>query len=126
MTIAEYNLYVAKQGLGMNSLSNHSYGLTAYFFALPPHTPNTSKKDSDFDKILDDLFRTGAKNIKQMGHDIVQDTPATKLILDELLEEVDDEILNVAMIDEEAAFNPTKDLEELERLLAMIPQSNFT
>ncbi|GJX70357.1 hypothetical protein Tco_0307528, partial [Tanacetum coccineum] len=28
MTIAEYNLYVAKQGLGMNPLSNHSYGFT--------------------------------------------------------------------------------------------------
>ncbi|GJY84213.1 hypothetical protein Tco_0497589 [Tanacetum coccineum] len=34
-------------------------------------------------------------------------------------------ILNVAIIDEEADFNPTKDLEELERLLAMRPQSNF-
>ncbi|GJX84708.1 hypothetical protein Tco_0335482, partial [Tanacetum coccineum] len=50
--------------------------------------------------------------------------PATKLILDELLEEFGDEILNVATIDEEA--DPTKDLEELERLLAMRPQSNFT
>ncbi|GJX94399.1 hypothetical protein Tco_0348985 [Tanacetum coccineum] len=52
--------------------------------------------------------------------------PATKSILDELLEEFGDEILNVAMIDEEADFNPIKDLEELERLLAMRPQSNFT
>ncbi|GKC88396.1 hypothetical protein Tco_1149045, partial [Tanacetum coccineum] len=74
MTIAEYNLYVAKQGLGMNPLSNHSYGFTPIFFAQPPHTPNTSKKDSDFDKILDDLFRTGAKHMKRLGHDIVQDS----------------------------------------------------
>ncbi|GJY37214.1 hypothetical protein Tco_0422592 [Tanacetum coccineum] len=188
ITIAEYNLYVAKQGLGINLLS-HSYGFTPYFFAQPPHTPNTSKKDSDFDKILDDLFRTGAENIKRMGHDIVQDSiweqdddseedqeedgddedtfdmwditvedverirkffnvpdeivqplipepihttppnddyvaPATKSILDELLEEFGDEILNVATIYEEA--DPTKDLKELERLLAMRPQSNFT
>ncbi|GJX98252.1 hypothetical protein Tco_0355271 [Tanacetum coccineum] len=110
MTIAEYNLYVAKQGLGMNPLR--------------------------------------AENIKRMGHDIEEyqeddgddeDTlinihttppnddyvaPATKSILDELLEEFGDEILNVATIDEEA--DPTKDLEELERLLAMRPQSNFT
>ncbi|GJX74364.1 hypothetical protein Tco_0312959 [Tanacetum coccineum] len=50
--------------------------------------------------------------------------PATKSILDELLEEFGDEILNVATIDEEA--DPTKDLEKLERLLAMRPQSNFT
>ncbi|GKE21036.1 hypothetical protein Tco_1432548, partial [Tanacetum coccineum] len=49
--------------------------------------------------------------------------PATKSILDKLLEEFGDEILNIAMIDEEA--DPTMDLEELERLLAMRPQSNF-
>ncbi|GJZ62931.1 zf-CCHC domain-containing protein [Tanacetum coccineum] len=48
---------------------------------------------------------------------------ASKSILDELLEEFGDEILNVATIDEEAG--PTKDLEELERILAMRPQSNF-
>ncbi|GJQ92743.1 hypothetical protein Tco_0003882 [Tanacetum coccineum] len=36
-----------------------------------------------------------------------------------------DEILNVTMVDDEADFNPTKDLEELERLLAKEPQSNF-
>ncbi|GKF03400.1 hypothetical protein Tco_0030323 [Tanacetum coccineum] len=161
MTIATYNLYVAKQGLGMNALSNHSYGFTPQFFAQPPHTPNTTMKDSDFDNILDDLFRTGSENIKRMRHDIVQDSiweqdddseedkeeddeivqplilepihttppnddyvaPATKSILDELLEEFGDEILNVATIDEEA--DPTKDLEELERLLAMRLQSNF-
>ncbi|GJR20228.1 galactan beta-1,4-galactosyltransferase GALS3-like protein [Tanacetum coccineum] len=52
--------------------------------------------------------------------------PATQSILDKLLEKFGDEILNVAMIEEEADFNPTKDLEELERLLAMRPQSNFT
>ncbi|GKB05641.1 hypothetical protein Tco_0833836, partial [Tanacetum coccineum] len=147
----------------MNQLSNHSYGFTPKFFAQPPPTPNTSKKDSDFDKILDDLFRTRAENMKRMGHDIVQDSiweqnddseedqeeddeivqplipepinttplddhyvaPATKSILDELfdelLEEIRDEILNVTMVDDEADFNPTKDLEELERLLAKEP-----
>ncbi|GJV01797.1 putative reverse transcriptase domain-containing protein [Tanacetum coccineum] len=51
--------------------------------------------------------------------------PATKSILDELLEEFRDEILNITMVDEEVNFNPTKDLEELERLLAKEPQSNF-
>ncbi|GJS09016.1 hypothetical protein Tco_0365812 [Tanacetum coccineum] len=51
--------------------------------------------------------------------------PAIKSMLDELLEEFGDEILNVTMVDEEADFNPSKDLEELERLLAMRPQSNF-
>ncbi|GJR17254.1 hypothetical protein Tco_0965781 [Tanacetum coccineum] len=52
--------------------------------------------------------------------------PATKSMLDELLEEFRNESLNVTMVDEEADFNPTKDLEELERLLAMRPHSNFT
>ncbi|GKE91441.1 hypothetical protein Tco_1572536 [Tanacetum coccineum] len=131
----------------MNQLSNHSYGFTLQFLAQPPPS---IKKDSDFDKILDDLFRTGAENMKRMGHDIVQDsiweqdddseedqkedepihtTPpnddyvalATKSILDELLEEFGDEILNVTMVDDEADFNPTKYLEELERLLAKEP-----
>ncbi|GJS37968.1 retrovirus-related pol polyprotein from transposon TNT 1-94 [Tanacetum coccineum] len=46
---------------------------------------------------------------------------ATKSILDKLLEEFRDEILNVTIVDDEADFNPTKDLEELERLLAKEP-----
>nr|GEV94691.1 hypothetical protein [Tanacetum cinerariifolium] len=49
--------------------------------------------------------------------------PATKLILDELLE---DKILNVTMVDKEADFNPTKDIEELERFLANETQSHVT
>ncbi|GKA67261.1 hypothetical protein Tco_0767069 [Tanacetum coccineum] len=55
-----------------------------------------------------------------------EQAPATKSILDKLLQEFQDEILNVTMVDDEADFNPTKDLEELERLLAKEPQSNFT
>ncbi|GJT67013.1 hypothetical protein Tco_1018493 [Tanacetum coccineum] len=50
---------------------------------------------------------------------------ATKSILVNF-KEFEDEILNVTMVDDEADFNPTKDLEELERLLAKEPQSNFT
>ncbi|GJY90019.1 hypothetical protein Tco_0505215 [Tanacetum coccineum] len=51
---------------------------------------------------------------------------ATKSIMDELLEEFGNKILNVTMVDEEAYFNPTKGLEEFERLLAMRPQTNLT
>ncbi|GJS38257.1 hypothetical protein Tco_0563300 [Tanacetum coccineum] len=218
MTIAEYNLYVAKQSLKKNSLNNHSYGFTPQFFAQPSHTPNTpvDKKDSGLDEILDDLFRIGADNLKRMGQakvhngyddntskdtnqrnasiceqevdnisdlekeeaqeedgddgesydmwditvkdverirkfltpnvpDVIDDvtqplipktihtTPpdedyvalATQSILDELLKESRDEILNVTMVDEGADFNPTNDIEELERLLAKYPQSYF-
>nr|GFC83375.1 hypothetical protein [Tanacetum cinerariifolium] len=52
--------------------------------------------------------------------------PATKSILDDLLEEFKDEILNVTIVDEGAYCSPTKDLEELERLLAKDPQSHYT
>ncbi|GJV15042.1 hypothetical protein Tco_1360365 [Tanacetum coccineum] len=51
--------------------------------------------------------------------------PATKLILDELFDEFKNKILNVTMVDKEADFNPTKGLEEFERLLAMRPQTNL-
>ncbi|GKE90862.1 hypothetical protein Tco_1571957, partial [Tanacetum coccineum] len=51
---------------------------------------------------------------------------ATKSILDDLLEEFGDEILNVTMVDEGVECSPTKDLEELERLLAKDPQSHYT
>ncbi|GJT00469.1 hypothetical protein Tco_0821638 [Tanacetum coccineum] len=52
--------------------------------------------------------------------------PTTKSLLDDLLEELENDILNVTMVDEEADFNPTKDIEELERLLAKDPQSYLT
>ncbi|GJQ89799.1 hypothetical protein Tco_0000938 [Tanacetum coccineum] len=39
----------------------------------PPNTP-VDKKDFDFDKILDYLFRIEAKNMKRMGQDKLQDS----------------------------------------------------
>ncbi|GKD44148.1 hypothetical protein Tco_1268793 [Tanacetum coccineum] len=177
MTIAEYNLYVAKRGLEKNLLNNHSYGFTPQFFAQPPHTSNTSmdKKDSNFDEILDDLdtnheneeaqVEDGEEgdiyniwditiedierirqfltpNVPDVMGDVIQPlipktihttppdkkyvAPATKPTLNDLLEEFGDEILNVTIVDEEVDFNPTKDIEELERLLAKDPQSCFT
>nr|GEU51642.1 hypothetical protein [Tanacetum cinerariifolium] len=50
----------------------------------------------------------------------------TKSILNEVLEEFKDEILNVTMVDEEADFNPTMDIEELERLIVIDNESYFT
>nr|GEV69204.1 epidermal patterning factor 1 [Tanacetum cinerariifolium] len=63
-----------------------------------------------------------------MGQDIIQDSiweQDDELKEDQEDDEFRDEILNVTMVDEEADFNPTKDLEELERLLDKEPQSNF-
>ncbi|GKB63030.1 hypothetical protein Tco_0919216 [Tanacetum coccineum] len=54
------------------------------------------------------------------------DAPATDPILDELLVEFGDELLDITVVDEEADCNPTKDIEELDRLLAKDPQSYFT
>ncbi|GKB08001.1 hypothetical protein Tco_0836285, partial [Tanacetum coccineum] len=51
--------------------------------------------------------------------------PATKSILDDLLEEFREEILNVTMVDEGADFNPNKDIEELEKLLANDPKPHY-
>nr|GEU58007.1 hypothetical protein [Tanacetum cinerariifolium] len=48
--------------------------------------------------------------------------PAAKLILDEILEEFGDEIVNVTMVNEEVDSKPTRDIEELKRLLAKDPQ----
>ncbi|GKA63066.1 hypothetical protein Tco_0762672 [Tanacetum coccineum] len=121
MTIAEYNLYFAKQGLGMNQLSNHSYRFTPQFFAQTPTTPNTSKKDFDFDKILDDLFRTGAKNMKRHGMIQFRKNLGTEDDSRRIKSKCDNKILLIIEKIQEANFNPTKDLKELERLLAEEP-----
>ncbi|GJY09650.1 hypothetical protein Tco_0377835 [Tanacetum coccineum] len=52
-------------------------------------------------------------------------SPATPSILDELLEGFGDKIMNATMVDEEADSNPTRDIRELERLLAKDPHSYF-
>ncbi|GJS83366.1 hypothetical protein Tco_0749907 [Tanacetum coccineum] len=155
MTIAKFNLYIARQM--KNLLNNPSYGFTPQFFAQPPNIPNTlmDKKDSEFDEILDDLFRIGAKNLRRMGQEKVwngcdnntsRDTnhesgnllnfPIFPLLMNFL--EFDITVEDVELIrqfltpnvpdeiDEEAKFNPTKDIKELERLLAKDPQSYFT
>ncbi|GJS53308.1 hypothetical protein Tco_0626670 [Tanacetum coccineum] len=109
MTIATYNLYVAEQGLGMNALKDVER--IRKFFNVPDEI------DEIVQPLIPEPIHTTPPNDDYVA-------PATKSILDELLEEFGDEILNVATIDEEA--DPTKDLEELERLLAMRPQSNFT
>nr|GFA14715.1 epidermal patterning factor 1 [Tanacetum cinerariifolium] len=51
--------------------------------------------------------------------------PATKPILDELLEEFRDEILNITVDDEKVDCNPIRDIEELEILLTDDTQSHF-
>ncbi|GKA67952.1 hypothetical protein Tco_0767869 [Tanacetum coccineum] len=79
---------------------------------LTPNVPN------EMDEVIKPLIPQPIHTTPPNDHYVA---PATKSILDELLEEFRDEILNVTMVDEEADFNPTKDIEELERLLAKNP-----
>nr|GEV67872.1 hypothetical protein [Tanacetum cinerariifolium] len=64
MTLADYNLYIARQM--KNLLNDHSFSFTPQFFTQAPNTPNipVDKKDSDFDEILDDLFSIRAENLR--------------------------------------------------------------
>ncbi|GJZ23485.1 hypothetical protein Tco_0560944 [Tanacetum coccineum] len=52
--------------------------------------------------------------------------PTTKSIFDELLQGFRNKILNITVVDKEADCNHTKNIEELERLLAKDPQSYLT
>ncbi|GKB12561.1 hypothetical protein Tco_0846484 [Tanacetum coccineum] len=90
-----------------------------------------------FHRNKNDLFRTGAENIKRMGHDIVQDSiwEHDDDSEEDQEEDGDDEdtfyMWDIMVKDVERStigeeVDPTKDLKELERLLAMRPQSNFT
>ncbi|GKC43448.1 hypothetical protein Tco_1061170 [Tanacetum coccineum] len=156
MTIAEYNLYVAKQGLGMNPLRAENMKRMGHdivqdsIWEQDDDSEEDQEEDGDdgdtfdmWDITVEDVERIRKFfNVPDEIDEIVQPlipepihttppnddyvAPATKSILDELLEEFGDEILNVTMVDDEADFNPTKDLEEPERLLAKEPQSNFT
>ncbi|GJU41253.1 hypothetical protein Tco_1194210 [Tanacetum coccineum] len=124
MIITEYNLYVAKQGLGMSPLRAEDIKQMGHDIvqdSIWEHDDDSKEDQEEDDKIVQPLIPEPIHTTPP-NDDYV--APATKSILDKLLEEFGDEILNVATIDEEA--DPTKDLKELERLLAMRPQSNFT
>ncbi|GJY72989.1 hypothetical protein Tco_0477420 [Tanacetum coccineum] len=218
MTIAEYELYVAKQSLRKNRLNDHTDGFTSDFSPCTPN-PLPDDKELSFEEEYNIWVRIGVKNLRKQKETKVKEcdegdiydiwditvedverlrkiltlrtisptptivvqrvsttssprikvvrdeepnndvgsisiqvpdvmdgeiqpsipqsihtpppdkdyvAPATKSILDELLEEFGDEILNVTVVDEGDDFNPTKNLEELERLLAKDPQSYLT
>ncbi|GJX97567.1 hypothetical protein Tco_0353365 [Tanacetum coccineum] len=156
MTIAEYNLYIAKQCLGMNPFRAENMKRMGHDIVQDSiwEQGDDSKEDQEEDVDDGDIFYmwdittedverirkffNASDEIDEIVQPLIPEpihttppnddyvAPATKLILDKLLEDFGDEILNVTMVDEEADFNPTKDLEELERLLAKEPQPNFT
>ncbi|GJR54861.1 hypothetical protein Tco_1405382 [Tanacetum coccineum] len=119
MTINEYLEYEAEKE---RRDTNHESGNLVNFPIFPTANEFASICEQDVDNI-NNLEKEEAQ-VEDAAEDYV--APATKSILDELLEEFEDEILNVTMVDDEADFNPTKDIEELERLLTKYPQSYFT
>ncbi|GJT12031.1 hypothetical protein Tco_0859073 [Tanacetum coccineum] len=56
MTIAEYELYIVKQGLRKNPLNDHSYSFTSNFCDQLPYTPNPQPDDKElsFEEVFDD------------------------------------------------------------------------
>ncbi|GJR13607.1 hypothetical protein Tco_0796259 [Tanacetum coccineum] len=76
--------------------------------------------------VIDNIQPLISKTIHTTPPDEDYVAPTTKSILDDLLEEFEYEILNVTMVDEGEECSPTKDLEELDRLLAKDPQSHYT
>ncbi|GJV18001.1 hypothetical protein Tco_1363324 [Tanacetum coccineum] len=127
MSIADYNLYVAKRSLGMNPLKEDQEedGDDEDTFDMLDITIEDVERIRKFFNVPDKIDEIVQPVIPEPIHTTPPNddyvASATKSILDEPLEEFNDEILNVATIDEEADFNPTKDLEELERLVAMRP-----
>ncbi|GKB84288.1 hypothetical protein Tco_0956560, partial [Tanacetum coccineum] len=96
MTINEYLEYEAKMGRQFLT-PNDPDVMDSVIQPLIPKTIHTTPPDKDYV------------------------ATATKSTLDDLLEEFENKILNVTMVDEGAECNPTKDIEELDRLLAKDP-----
>ncbi|GKD28395.1 hypothetical protein Tco_1239173, partial [Tanacetum coccineum] len=57
MTIAEYELYIAKQGPRKNTLNDHCYSFTSNFCDQSPCTPNPQPDDEElsFEEDVDDI-----------------------------------------------------------------------
>ncbi|GJW58991.1 hypothetical protein Tco_0105722 [Tanacetum coccineum] len=113
------------------------------------------KKSRLWRSVFKELFKMGAENLRGMQQeeefdegnmeeirditiedverprqiltppDDAYDASATDPNLDELLEEFGNELLDITMVDKEQDCNPTRDIEDLEILLAKDPQSYF-
>ncbi|GKB33843.1 hypothetical protein Tco_0873244 [Tanacetum coccineum] len=72
-TLEEYARFELTMSTMISEIQVPTHGFTSYFFNQPQHTPNPplNKEDSSFDEILDDLFRIGADNIRNMEHEFL-------------------------------------------------------
>ncbi|GKE22712.1 hypothetical protein Tco_1434224 [Tanacetum coccineum] len=127
MTIAEYELYVAKQSTRKNRLSDHTYGFTFNSCDQSPCTPNPQPKDKEL-SLEEDVRIEDVERLRQIltPPDDAYNAPAMNPILDELFDEFGNKLLDITVVDEEAYSNPTRDIEELKRLPAKDPRSYFT
>ncbi|GKA33764.1 hypothetical protein Tco_0720193 [Tanacetum coccineum] len=96
------------------------------YYRLPPlllcfQTPQPCTK---FNSIPHNDVDIDSMTLDEYDLYMAMQSPATDPILDEFLEEVRDVLLNIIPDDEEADCNPTRDIEELERLLK--PSRDFT
>nr|GEZ85390.1 hypothetical protein [Tanacetum cinerariifolium]GEZ85892.1 hypothetical protein [Tanacetum cinerariifolium] len=68
MTIAEYELYIVKQGLRKNTLNDHSYSFTSNFCDQLPYIRNPQPDDRELSlvEVFSNLFRMGAEKLKGM------------------------------------------------------------
>ncbi|GJY55292.1 hypothetical protein Tco_0454407 [Tanacetum coccineum] len=71
MTLEEYARFELTMSTMISEIQVPTHGFTSHFFNQPQHTPNPplDKEDSSFDEILDELFRIGADNIRNMEHE---------------------------------------------------------
>ncbi|GJT58521.1 hypothetical protein Tco_1002054 [Tanacetum coccineum] len=165
MTIAEYELYIAKQELSFEEVFGDLFRMGAK--KLKGIKQKEAKVEDSDEGNMDDIWDITIEVVERLRllliptvhtlpepnpmvqpyvPDLIDDViqplipqtihtpqpnkdyvaPTTKLILDELLEECGDEILNITLVDEEAHFNPTRNIEELERLIDTDHESSFT
>ncbi|GJS23545.1 hypothetical protein Tco_0452177 [Tanacetum coccineum] len=148
MTIVEYELYVAKQGLKKDPLNDHSYSFTSNSYSQSPYTPNPQPKDKELSFEEDyNNWEITVENIERLRQIL---TPTVHILHEpdhvvqplgplipshvevkvvreeEPANDVFNEILDITVVDDEVDFNPTRDIKELECLIATDHESSFT
>ncbi|GJX94594.1 hypothetical protein Tco_0349180 [Tanacetum coccineum] len=116
----QHDLYMIPQelqGFGITGIIGQTNDIYSGIMEMEPDIENMT---------LNEYFEYEAAKKRQLWDNPIHTTPptddyvapATKLMLDELLEEFDDEIVNVTMVDEEAVKDPQSYFMEIQVLTA--------
>ncbi|GKC03031.1 hypothetical protein Tco_0994641 [Tanacetum coccineum] len=72
ITLEEYARYELAMSTMKNEIQVPTQAFTSQFFNQPQYISKLplDEEDSSFDKILDDLFKLGAENIRKMEHEV--------------------------------------------------------